>query len=388
MNIEKNICLNALQMIVNQNDPAFFNSADIFERYLIANGAYKSEELETLKKSLSCRIPWEVRKYSKNLTSATIQELADNFSTKSKTNSELALWAVETWITVLGLKTVDDPVENPISNQATMVNNNRNTLNQANVQNNIKKVDGIAFEQIKGRLGVVFGEDSSGDVKVFNTWYAQSNDEESASFVATPVKIEATPDKPFRTAPKPKKEDKPNKKPIKKISEKPVNNNQEETSKNNSQQQSKTNKTAESSSAIPNNKEQKNNSTNQQSSYVVDDLEQKAYDLLGKGSMFVNEALHILAPIAVKGSVRACRTMGEVYYKGYGVAQNFQAAYAWLKISAAQDDPESLFLVGTMYQFGMGVKRDMVLARQFFERAVALGHSKAADSLKIIKMGL
>ena len=35
LNIEKNICLNALQLIVNRNDPALFDNADIFEKYLI-----------------------------------------------------------------------------------------------------------------------------------------------------------------------------------------------------------------------------------------------------------------------------------------------------------------------------------------------------------------
>ena len=80
--------------------------------------------------------------------------------------------------------------------------------------------------------------------------------------------------------------------------------------------------------------------------------------------------------------------MGEVYYRGYGVVQNFQAAHAWLKLSAEKEDAESLFLMGTLYQFGMGVKQDTVQAKQFFERAARQGHTKSIESLKIISMGV
>lgn len=80
--------------------------------------------------------------------------------------------------------------------------------------------------------------------------------------------------------------------------------------------------------------------------------------------------------------------MGEVYYKGYGVVQNFQAAHAWLKLSAEKEDAESLYLMGTLYQFGMGVKQDNVQAKQFFERAAKQGYTKAAESLKMLNMGL
>ena len=79
--------------------------------------------------------------------------------------------------------------------------------------------------------------------------------------------------------------------------------------------------------------------------------------------------------------------MGEVYYKGYGVMQNFEAAHAWLKLSAAKEDAESLFLMGTMYQLGLGVQKDIPTAKQYFERAAKQGHSKAAESLKMLNVG-
>ena len=136
------------------------------------------------------------------------------------------------------------------------------------------------------------------------------------------------------------------------------------------------------------NLKQETSNTKSSSEYKPSVIEQKAYDLINKGTLYVNDALKILAPIAVSGSVLACRKIGEIYYRGFGVVQNFQAAHAWLKLSAEKDDPESLFMMGTMYQFGMGVKQDMVTAKQFFERAAKQGHSKSIESLKIIQMGL
>lgn len=390
LNIEQTICQNALQLLVNQNNPALFDNPEVFEKNLIENGASESEELTALKQSLINRVPWEVRKQSKNLSLSAINELASNFSSKSNIDKELATWVINAWIAVLGLKALTEqntqikqsiPSPNKETNQT---NNIQNTSIQAKASNSqpqnntqVKMIDALPFEKIKGRLGIVFGEDNSGDVKVFNTWYSKSSSEESSSLVATPVKIEATPEKPFKTAPIKRKE-------------KFVNPPKQKTAKNDVYTQNNTNTSSEAIKKEQNSyysKEEVKTSPIQ-NDYKPSVLEQKAYDLINKGTLYVNDALKILAPIAVAGSVLACRKMGEIYYRGFGVVQNFQAAHAWLKLSAEKDDPESLFMMGSMYQFGMGVKQDMVEAKQFFERAARQGHSKSIESLKIIQMGL
>ncbi len=374
--IERLVCQNSLQLLVNKNNPALFDNPEIFEKNLIENGASQSEELSALKQSLVLRLPWEVRKHAKNLTSAIIKEMSDVFSAKTNLNPELATWVVNTWITVLNLKKIDDkPVETPINKAIENITEKAKTLNSISnkpVQTipekpQQKAIEPVSFDKIKGRFGIVFGEDSSGDVKVFNTWYNQDSSEESSSMAVTPVKLESAPVKLFKTAPKKKKE----------VFSKTKKNTETMNSSNNVQDVS-SNIGNESAPIKP---------VNNQSEYKPTPMEQQAYNLLSKGGAFANQALKILAPIAVGGSVLACRKMGEVYYKGYGVMQNFEAAHAWLKLSAAKEDAESLYLMGTMYQLGMGVKKDIPTAKQYFERAVKQGHSKAAESLKMLNVG-
>ncbi len=374
LNIESHICHNALQLVVNKNDPTLFDNPEIFEKNLIDNGASKSDELTALKLSLMYRIPWEVRKNAKNLSSAIVNSMSLDFSQKSKVKSELSVWVLDTWISVLGLKKIQEkPVAAVDTNLDEVINGLANSVQPVAVPSAVpeKKAEQVvnqptvSFDKVKGRFGIVFGEDSAGDVKVFNTWYEQPTSEESSSMSVTPVKLETAPVKPFKTAPKRKKD---KFEAVKKV---PVTGNVGN------------NKAAP---TVANNDNTSSPSFNQ-SEYKPGKMEQQAYDLLKKGSTFANQALKILAPIAVGGSVLACRKMGEVYYKGYGVMQNYHAAEAWLKLSAEKGDAESLYYLGTMYQFGMGVKKDLPTAKQFFERAVKLGYAKAADSLKIMNMG-
>ncbi len=373
LNIESHICHNALQLVVNKNDPTLFDNPEVFEKNLIENGASKSDELTALKQSLIHRIPWEVRKNAKNLTSSIVSSMALDFSQKYKIKSELSVWVIDTWIAVLGLKKiVEKPVAKVDANLDKVIDDLAKSVQPTapvpeNRAESVIKQPTVSFDKVKGRFGIVFGEDSAGDVKVFNTWYEQPTSEESSSMAVTPVKLESAPVRPFKTAPKRKKE-----KPIaekKPMQTKPV----------------MTKATAYDSN-IPNNQPEK--PAVDLSNYTPTAMEQKAYDMLKQNSMNANQALKILAPIAVGGSVLACRKMGEVYYKGYGVLQNFEAAHAWLKLSADKGDTESLFLMGNMYMFGMGVKKDLVIAKQFFERAAKQGHAKAAESLKLIGIGL
>ena len=371
LNIERLVCQNALQLLVNKNDPTLFNNPETFEKSLLEGGASKSNELTVIKQSLIHRIPWEVRKQANNLTLSFVKELSNSFAGKANITLEMADWAVDAWITVLNLKKIQEK-PTATTNQPPTPNNQISVPNQQkNLPQAVKKTDTdmpttVAFEKIKGRLGIVFGEDALGDVKVFNTWYDQASSEESSSMSVTPVKLETAPVKPFKTAPKRKKDK------FEAIKKAPATGN------------------TVSNKAAPSVAEHNGNVANSgfnQAEYKPGKMEQQAYDLLKKGSAFANQALKILAPIAVGGSVLACRKMGEVYYKGYGVMQNYQAAEAWLKLSAEKGDAESLYYLGTMYQFGMGVKKDLPTAKQFFERAVKLGYAKAADSLKIMNMG-
>lgn len=50
--------------------------------------------------------------------------------------------------------------------------------------------------------------------------------------------------------------------------------------------------------------------------------------------------------------------MGEKYYYGRGVPQNYDEAFKWFLKAAEEGDSNAQVLVGYMYQEGQGVKQD------------------------------
>ena len=48
------------------------------------------------------------------------------------------------------------------------------------------------------------------------------------------------------------------------------------------------------------------------------------------------------------------------------------------------DDTESQYLMGNIYQFGMGAEQNIELAKQFFTKAAQKNHKKALESLNLI----
>ena len=63
---------------------------------------------------------------------------------------------------------------------------------------------------------------------------------------------------------------------------------------------------------------------------------------------------------------------------------HFMAAKAWLEKAADMDDTESQYLMGNIYQFGMGAEQNIELAKQFFTKAAQKNHKKALESLNLI----
>jgi TPR repeat protein len=66
--------------------------------------------------------------------------------------------------------------------------------------------------------------------------------------------------------------------------------------------------------------------------------------------------------------------IGEMYYYGLGVKEDYAEAAIWFRKAAEQGNPESQFVIGKMYYYGVGVKKDHAEAIIWFRKAASKGH--------------
>lgn len=72
---------------------------------------------------------------------------------------------------------------------------------------------------------------------------------------------------------------------------------------------------------------------------------------------------------AESGDSDAQYQIGIMYYKGIGIAQDYEAAIKWYKIAAEQKHPEALRMLGCAYLNGNGVEKDTNQALYYFLEA-------------------
>jgi TPR repeat protein len=62
--------------------------------------------------------------------------------------------------------------------------------------------------------------------------------------------------------------------------------------------------------------------------------------------------------------------LGMIYFKGLAdVTENDDEAFHWMSKSAAQNYAPAEYMLGFFYEHGAGVKKDMKLAKQYYEKA-------------------
>ena len=89
------------------------------------------------------------------------------------------------------------------------------------------------------------------------------------------------------------------------------------------------------------------------------------------------DALQNAQARAAKGDAKADALLGRAYYEGVGVARNYATALTWLNKAADQKNPDALFFLGLMYEWGYGVHQDVDKAQTLLDEAAGLGQSKA-----------
>ena len=85
--------------------------------------------------------------------------------------------------------------------------------------------------------------------------------------------------------------------------------------------------------------------------------------------------------LAQSGNVRAQFMLGTIYEQGLGRPSDLNAAAYWFEKAANGNNPSAQFNLGIFYQFGKGVPKDASKAAQWLQRAANNGHGKAQNNL-------
>ena len=81
------------------------------------------------------------------------------------------------------------------------------------------------------------------------------------------------------------------------------------------------------------------------------------------------------------GDAAACTLVGRIYDEGLGINKEAVVAARWYKKGADLGDIEAAFALGVMFAEGRGVDKDRMTAGQMFERAAAKQHALANYNL-------
>jgi uncharacterized protein len=85
-------------------------------------------------------------------------------------------------------------------------------------------------------------------------------------------------------------------------------------------------------------------------------------------------ALRLLSPLAQKGLAGAQSNLGNMYYNGNGVTQDYKEAVKWYRLAADQGFAKAQSNLGAMYVQGLGVAQDYKEAVRWFRLAADQGN--------------
>src|SRR5271166_1692282 len=88
-------------------------------------------------------------------------------------------------------------------------------------------------------------------------------------------------------------------------------------------------------------------------------------------------AMRVSRPLAEKGDTRFQYLLGAMYQHGLGTPQDFESAVSWFRKAADQGHAPSQFELGRMYAFGRGVPQDETEGAHWFRKAADQGHADA-----------
>ena len=80
--------------------------------------------------------------------------------------------------------------------------------------------------------------------------------------------------------------------------------------------------------------------------------------------------------------VRCQSVVGLFFFHGLGTAVDYKQARQWLEKAAAQDQPNAITTLGSMYSEGKGVIPRWRRARELHQRAIELGSSESVEGMQ------
>jgi TPR repeat protein len=89
-------------------------------------------------------------------------------------------------------------------------------------------------------------------------------------------------------------------------------------------------------------------------------------------------ALQNWRPLAERGHLYSQYNLGNMFYNGQGVPQDFAAAELWFRMAAEQGHASAQTNLGVNYGFGEGVPQDYVIAHMWSNIGAANGNADGA----------
>ena len=88
------------------------------------------------------------------------------------------------------------------------------------------------------------------------------------------------------------------------------------------------------------------------------------------------------------GNAGSCFDLGNLYFKGDGVKQDYKKAMEFWSKACEMGDAGSCYNLGCSYHLGDGVKQDYKKAREFYNKACEMGEALGCNNLgKLYKNG-
>ncbi|NKB56233.1 MAG: hypothetical protein GKS00_07850 [Alphaproteobacteria bacterium] len=93
------------------------------------------------------------------------------------------------------------------------------------------------------------------------------------------------------------------------------------------------------------------------------------------------EARATFTPLAAAGNGNAQFMLGVMFENGLGTGKDLGAAASWYEKAAAAGIASAQYNLGVFYQLGTGVPHNLAFALKFHGMAAAQGHSRAQNNL-------
>lgn len=87
------------------------------------------------------------------------------------------------------------------------------------------------------------------------------------------------------------------------------------------------------------------------------------------------DSLTVLKDQAAAGNTNAMNTLGNWYYSGKNVKQDYEVALKYWALAAKQNHAEAIGNMAICYQYGHGTKKDSVMAVKLYEKAIEKGNA-------------